>query len=100
MEYNNDIGGRYFGQLTKKILTHHEENNPWNLFEYHIPIYGRNKNEWDILAQWLLEYDLKSDLVCYTIDIPQKYDQLSQLGDCNTFQDYLDSTFSFRFILT
>ena len=65
----NHINGRYYAELMKEVTSDLEESKYQNA-EYRLLIYGRSKNEWDMLASWAAENNMYSDNVRWLIQIP------------------------------
>lgn len=70
LKTDNHINGRYFAEMLKEVIADLEESKYQNA-EYRISIYGREKNEWDILASWAVQHDMYSDNVRWLIQIPR-----------------------------
>ena len=60
LKTDNHINGRYFAEMMKEVMA-----------EYRLSIYGRARNEWDILASWAVKNDMYSDNVRWLIQIPR-----------------------------
>ena len=54
-------------------------------------IYGRNSDEWDKLARWIVHNKLYSHNVRWLIQIPRLYDVYKQNGSIETFEDIVRS---------
>jgi len=50
------------------------------------------RNEWDLLAQWILDNNIASERVSWVIDLPMAYSIYKKNGHVQNFQDLLDST--------
>ena len=68
MKTNNYIKGRYLGELTRETLDYLEESK-YQLAEPRVSVYGRSKNEWDMLADWALDNKLRSPNARYLIQV-------------------------------
>ena len=55
-------------------------------------IYGRKKDEWDKLAQWIINNRLFSHNVRWLIQIPRLYDVYKENGSIQNFEDIVCST--------
>ncbi|KAK4698531.1 calcium permeable stress-gated cation channel, partial [Phenoliferia sp. Uapishka_3] len=61
--------------------------------EYRISIYGRNVDEWDKLAKWIVKNELFSDNVRWLIQIPRLYDVFKKSGAVQSFAEVVRSGF-------
>ena len=59
--------------------------------EWRISIYGRNVNEWDKLAKWVINNELFSHNVRWLVQIPRLYDMFKQSGAVQSFEDIIRS---------
>ena len=62
--------------------------------EWRISIYGRNVNEWDKLAKWVVNNKIFSHNVRWLVQIPRLYDIYKQNGSVNTFEDVVRSMYA------
>ncbi|XP_027051415.1 AMP deaminase 2 [Pocillopora verrucosa] len=92
LKTDNHINGRYFAEMLKEVIADLEESKYQNA-EYRISIYGRAKNEWDILASWAVQHDMYSDNVRWLIQIPRLYDIYRSKNIVNNFQEMLENIF-------
>jgi len=92
LDYNNEIGGCYYAKLVKEVFEKRRRKKN-NLFEYRIALSLQSKNEWDTLAKWILNYDVISPQVQYTIEVARVYKILKKHGYIKNFQDLLDNFF-------
>ena len=56
LKTDNFMGGRYFQEITKELITDLEESK-YQHMEWRLSIYGRKRDEWDKLAKWVLGRD-------------------------------------------
>jgi AMP deaminase len=59
-----------------------------------LSIYGRKPDEWDKLAQWVINNKLFSHNVRWLIQIPRLYDVYKENGSIENFEDIVHSKFS------
>ena len=57
-------------------------------------IYGRKPDEWDKLAEWVINNKLFSHNVRWLIQIPRLYDVYKENGSIENFEDIVHSKFS------
>eukprot|EP01124_Arcella_intermedia_P005786 TRINITY_DN13409_c0_g1_i1.p1 TRINITY_DN13409_c0_g1~~TRINITY_DN13409_c0_g1_i1.p1 ORF type:complete len:1291 (-),score=286.12 TRINITY_DN13409_c0_g1_i1:18-3410(-) len=92
LEHDNLIEGKYFAELVKIVLgTNQKSEN--DLFEYSVSIFGRAKDEWDKLARFIVNNNLLSDQVRYTVDLVMSYSTLKANYHIKNFQQVLDNIF-------
>ena len=70
LKTDNYIGGKFFAQVLKEVITDLEESKYQNA-ELRLSIYGRANNEWDILAKWAVENNVYSDNVVWLVQLPR-----------------------------
>jgi AMP deaminase len=59
-----------------------------------LSIYGRKPDEWDKLAEWVINNKLFSHNVRWLIQIPRLYDVYKENGSIENFEDIVRSKFS------
>ena len=59
LKTNNKIKGRFYAEICKEVFDDLEESK-YQQAEYRVSIYGRNRYEWDGLADWFIDYDMSS----------------------------------------
>jgi AMP deaminase len=99
MKTDNLIRGRYLAEITKEIMSD-LQSSKYQMAEYRVSIYGRNVEEWDKLATWIVENELFSPNVRWLIQIPRLYEVYKSNGTINTFQDLLNNVFEPLFACT
>ena len=57
-------------------------------------IYGRKSDEWDKLAEWVINNKLYSHNVRWLVQIPRLYDVYKENGSIENFEDIVRSTCS------
>ncbi|KZO96497.1 hypothetical protein CALVIDRAFT_527541 [Calocera viscosa TUFC12733] len=92
MKMDNYIKGRYPAELTKELMTDLEQSKYQNC-EWRISIYGRSPDEWDKLAEWVINNKLYSHKVRWLIQVPRLYDIYKASGLLNNFQQILENLF-------
>jgi len=71
---------------TQRNRSHRPQNCEWR-----ISIYGRNEDEWDKLAKWIVNHKLYSHNVRWLIQVPRLYDVYKMNGSIDTFEDIVRS---------
>ncbi|KAF8895649.1 hypothetical protein BD779DRAFT_1467019 [Infundibulicybe gibba] len=99
LKTDNYIQGRYLAELTREVMTDLEQSKYQNC-EWRISIYGRNANEWDKLAKWIVNNKLYSHNVRWLIQVPRLYEVYKANGSVETFQDIVTNVFRPLFEVT
>ncbi|GAB1601989.1 AMP deaminase 2-like isoform X3 [Argonauta hians] len=96
---DNHIGGKYFANVIKEVMSDLEESKYQNA-EYRLSIYGRSKNEWEKLAKWAVVNQVHSDNVRWLIQIPRLYDVYRTNKLITNFQQIIENIFEPLFAAT
>ncbi len=99
LKYNNYIQGRYLAEITREVFDDLEVNK-YQFAEYRISIYGRQIDEWDKLADWIIDNELFSSNVRWMIQVPRLYAVYRKIGQISNFQDMLTNIFKPLFEVT
>lgn len=90
---DNYVGGKYFAEVLKEVLSDLEDSKYQNA-EPRLSIYGRSKNEWDALAKWAIKHDVYSPNVRWMVQIPRLYDVYRHKKMVKNFDEILDNVFT------
>ncbi|GAA5928637.1 uncharacterized protein JCM15063_003927 [Sporobolomyces koalae] len=99
LKTDNYIEGRYLAEITKELFADMQQSK-YQMAEYRISIYGRNTEEWDKLAKWIVKNELFSDNVRWLIQIPRLYDIFKKSGGVNDFEEVVRNIFQPLFEVT
>ncbi|KAI0269947.1 AMP deaminase [Gloeopeniophorella convolvens] len=99
LKTDNYIKGRYLAELTKEVMTDLEQSKYQNC-EWRLSIYGRNEDEWDKLASWIVDNKLFSHNVRWLVQVPRLYDVYKENGSIQNFQDIVRHVFKPLFEVT
>ncbi|GAA5846091.1 hypothetical protein JCM9279_004783 [Rhodotorula babjevae] len=99
LKTDNYIEGRYLAEMTKEVFTDLQASK-YQMAEYRISIYGRNTDEWDKLAKWVIKNELFSDNVRWLIQIPRLYDVFKKSGGVKDFEEVVRNIFEPLFEVT
>ncbi|AET39192.1 AMP deaminase Ecym_4113 [Eremothecium cymbalariae DBVPG len=99
LKTDNYIHGSYLAEITKEVISD-LENSKYQNCEYRISVYGRSINEWDKLADWVIDNKLISHNVRWLIQIPRLYDIYKRTGAVATFNDTSRNLFQPLFEVT
>jgi AMP deaminase len=92
LKYNNKIKGQYLAEITREVFED-LTTNKYQFAEYRVSIYGKEINEWDALAEWIIDYKLVSPNVRWMIQIPRLYKMYKMNNSIDSFQDMLTNIF-------
>lgn len=99
LKTDNYLGGRYLAELTKELITDLEQSKYQNV-EWRVSIYGRNLQEWDKLAKWVVHHKLFSHNVRWLVQVPRLYEVYKGTGTINNFADIITNIFQPLFEVT
>ncbi|KAJ3553293.1 hypothetical protein NM688_g3692 [Phlebia brevispora] len=99
LKTDNYIHGRYLAELTKEVMTDLEQSKYQNC-EWRVSIYGRDPDEWDKIARWVVHNKLYSHNVRWLIQIPRLYNVYRKNGSVKTFEDIIKNIFEPLFEVT
>ena len=92
LKTDNFIHGRYLAEITKEVISD-LESSKYQMVEWRISIYGRDPDEWDKLAAWVVDNKLFSPNVRWLIQIPRLYDVYKSSGLMNNFEEVVTNVF-------
>ncbi|MFH4980217.1 hypothetical protein AB6A40_006926 [Gnathostoma spinigerum] len=96
---DNYVKGKYFAEVLKEVISDLEDSR-YQHAEPRLSIYGRNKNEWDDLAQWAISHDVFSRNVRWLVQIPRLFDVYRSKNMLDNFDQMLDNIFTPLFEVT
>ncbi|PVH98175.1 AMP deaminase [Periconia macrospinosa] len=99
LKTDNFIKGRYLAEITKEVISD-LESSKYQFVEWRISIYGRDIEEWDKLAAWVLDNKLFSPNVRWLIQVPRLYDVYKATGLMDNFQQVIVNVFQPLFEVT
>ncbi|KAF2636683.1 AMP deaminase [Massarina eburnea CBS 473.64] len=99
LKTDNFIKGRYLAEITKEVISD-LESSKYQFVEWRISIYGRDIDEWDKLADWVIDNKLFSPNVRWLIQVPRLYDVYKATGLMNNFQQVIVNLFRPLFEVT
>ena len=92
LKTDNFIKGRYLADITREVIADLEASK-YQMVEWRISIYGRNINEWDKLAAWVVDNRLFSHNVRWLIQIPRLFALYKSLGTMEAFDEVVHNIF-------
>jgi len=99
LKTDNYIKGRYLAELTKEVMTDLEQGKYQNC-EWRLSIYGRKQDEWDRLAEWVINNNLFSHNVRWLVQVPRLYNVYKENGSIQNFEDIVRNVFQPLFEVT
>ncbi|OCK80708.1 AMP deaminase 3 [Lepidopterella palustris CBS 459.81] len=99
LKTDNFIKGRYLAEITKEVISD-LESSKYQMVEWRISIYGRDLDEWDKLAAWVVDNKLFSPNVRWLIQIPRLYDVYKATGLMDNFEQVIINVFQPLFEVT
>ncbi|KAG0213060.1 AMP deaminase [Mortierella sp. GBA30] len=92
MKTDNKIQGRYLADITKEVISDLEQSK-YQMAEYRISIYGRSEDEWDKLADWVVNNKLFSPNVRWLIQVPRLYNVYKATKTVENFEQVIQNIF-------
>ncbi|XP_014246417.1 AMP deaminase 2-like [Cimex lectularius] len=92
LKTDNYLNGKYFARIIKEVASDLEESKYQNV-ELRLSIYGKNMDEWDKLAKWVIGHDVYSENVRWLIQVPRLFDVFKTNKLLDNFQQFLDNVF-------
>ena len=97
---NNLIEGRYLAEITRQVFRDLEESK-YVFIEPRVSVYGRARNEWDVLGKWYCDNKLASPSVRWMVQVPRLWSAFRTTSSGTaangngpvSFQDLLDNVF-------
>ncbi len=99
LKTDNFIRGRYLAEITKEVISD-LESSKYQMVEWRISIYGRNIDEWDNLAKWVVDNKLYSPNVRWLIQVPRLFDVYKATGLMDNFEQVIVNVFRPLFEVT
>ncbi|WVR05899.1 AMP deaminase [Kwoniella sp. DSM 27419] len=99
LKTDNLLKGKYLAELTHELIQDLEQSK-YQQCEWRLSIYGRNINEWDKLAKWVVNNKLISHNVRWLIQVPRLYEVFKGSGLVNNFEDVVRNVFQPLFEVT
>eukprot|EP00835_Amoeboradix_gromovi_P000823 NODE_31_length_32452_cov_0.352672.p3 type:complete len:719 gc:universal NODE_31_length_32452_cov_0.352672:15989-13833(-) len=99
LKTDNHIKGRYMAELVKEVCSDLEQSK-YQMAEYRISIYGRNKLEWTGIAKWVVDNKIFSNNIRWLIQVPRLYNLYKEKNLVKNFAEFLDNLFEPLFKVT
>ncbi|EMD63194.1 hypothetical protein COCSADRAFT_338729 [Bipolaris sorokiniana ND90Pr] len=99
LKTDNFVKGRYLAEITKEVISDLEASK-YQFVEWRISIYGRDIDEWDKLAAWVVDNKLFSPNVRWLIQVPRLFDVYKATGLMDNFQQVIINVFQPLFEVT
>jgi AMP deaminase len=99
LKTDNFIHGQYLAEITKEVMSDLEASK-YQMVEWRISIYGREPDEWDKLAAWVVDNKLFSPNVRWLIQVPRLYDVYKSTKLMDNFEQVIANVFKPLFEVT
>lgn len=99
LKTDNFIKGRYLAEITKEVIED-LESSKYQFVEWRISIYGRDIDEWDNLAAWVIDNKLFSPNVRWLIQVPRLFDVYKASDLMDNFEQVVVNVFQPLFEVT
>ncbi|RKF64074.1 AMP deaminase [Erysiphe neolycopersici] len=99
LKTDNFIKGRYLAEITKEVISD-LESSKYQMAEWRISIYGRTIDEWDKLAEWVIDNKIFSHNIRWLIQIPRLFDVYKSGRLMNSFEELIINLFQPLFEVT
>jgi AMP deaminase len=99
LKTDNFIKGRYLAEITKEVISD-LESSKYQMAEWRISIYGRDLDEWDKLAAWVVDNKLFSPNIRWLIQVPRLYDVYKATKLMDNFEQVVINVFQPLFEVT
>ncbi|RKF55091.1 AMP deaminase [Golovinomyces cichoracearum] len=99
LKTDNFIKGRYLAEITKEVISD-LESSKYQMAEWRISIYGRAIDEWDKLAEWVVDNKLFSHNIRWLIQVPRLFDVYKSTGLVSIFEEVIINLFKPLFEVT
>ncbi|KAI5181348.1 AMP deaminase [Nematocida sp. AWRm80] len=92
LKHDNYNGGKFLAEITKELLREIEDN-AYLMCEWGISVYGKKKNELEILCNWIDTHNIKSSHLRWYIQVPRLYALFKGYRNIGSFSELLDNLF-------
>ncbi|KAG0241618.1 AMP deaminase [Actinomortierella wolfii] len=99
LKTDNKIKGQYLAEITREVFSDLEQSK-YQMAEYRISIYGRSMDEWDKLADWVVDNKLFSPNVRWLIQVPRLYNIYKAAKTVDNFEQVIQNIFRPLFEVT
>ena len=99
LKTDNFLHGRYLAEITRQVIEDLEASK-YQMVEWRISIYGREMEEWDKLAAWVVDNKLFSPNVRWMIQVPRLYDVYKKGRTMDSFKEVIENVFRPLFEVT
>jgi len=108
LKHDNVVEGRFLAEITHEVIGGDVRANNHVYLEPRLSIYGRSEKEWDLLAAWVVRFNLVSKRVKWMVQIPRIFRKIAEslaandasAGSRYSFQTLLCNVFKPLFEVT
>jgi AMP deaminase len=97
LKHDNVVEGRFLAEITQEVIGGEVSANNHVYMEPRLSVYGRSENEWDVLATWVVRYNLISKRVKWMVQIPRIFKKIAEALAAHDAA--ANSTYSFQTLL-
>ncbi len=88
LKSKNHINGRYFADVLKEVA--HRANKGVTAMEPRVSVYGQQRSEWSMLAQWWKSNGLHTiPNMKWMVQVPRLFTLFAKSGSVKTFEEFL-----------
>jgi AMP deaminase len=98
LKHDNVVEGHFLADITREVIGGDVSANNHVYLEPRLSIYGRCETEWDVLASWVVRYNLTSKRVKWMVQIPRIFRKIAESLAGKSAA--ASSTFSFQSLLS
>ncbi|EPS43833.1 hypothetical protein H072_2158 [Dactylellina haptotyla CBS 200.50] len=99
LKTDNYSKGKFLAEITREVISDLEASK-YQMAEYRISIYGRSEDEWDKLAEWIVDNKLFSHNIRWLIQIPRLYNIYKAESLVQSFEEVIKNIFKPLFEVT
>ncbi|KNH09620.1 AMP deaminase [Perkinsela sp. CCAP 1560/4] len=92
LKTNNDMNGRYLADIVKRVFQRNMRDS-YTFTEFRVSIYGRQHDEWKMLALWFTGNEMASITNKFLIQVPRIYHVYRKRGEVKSFGEFLENIF-------
>ncbi|KAI5147680.1 uncharacterized protein NESG_00299 [Nematocida ausubeli] len=93
LKHDNYIGGKYLAELTQELVDEIEEKE-YLKCEWGISLYGKNRNELEVLCRWIARNRLYNKNIKWYLQVPRLYGVFKGYGAVKNYAEFLSNVFS------
>ncbi|XP_065187419.1 AMP deaminase 2-like [Sycon ciliatum] len=92
LKSDNHVKGRYYGEVLQEVISDLEDSK-YQMAEMRLSVYGKSPDEWQRLASWAVDNNLRSSNVRWLIQVPRLFNVYREKGLVQSFEEVLSNIF-------